>query len=137
MNRLDYTRVSLESTFGKFHFLPIYTYIVEYHTIMSSPLHTALSIQSEGGEAGPSTPTSSPPPNNSRSRTKTQTKPKTKTKAKTTENKLKTTKARIKPIPRPIQAFIDPSVGEEETVHEIYESIAPHFALTRHKVSQE
>lgn len=103
---------------------------------MSIPPHTALSVESEGGgEAGPSTPTSSPPPNNSRSRTKTQTK--TKPKAKATEDKLKTTKARTKPIPRPIQAFSDPSVGEEETVHEIYESIAPHFALTRHKVSQE
>ena len=49
--------------------------------------------------------------------------------AKTTKSKPKS-----KPIPTPIQAFIDPAVGEEETVHEIYESIAPHFAQTRHKV---
>jgi hypothetical protein len=39
-----------------------------------------------------------------------------------------------KPIPTPIQAFDDPAEGEEETVHGVYESIAPHFSQTRHKV---
>jgi len=39
-----------------------------------------------------------------------------------------------KPVPTPIQAFDDPAEGEEETVHGVYESIAPHFSQTRHKV---
>ena len=39
-----------------------------------------------------------------------------------------------KPIPTPIQAFENPAEGEEETVHGVYESIAPHFSQTRHKV---
>jgi hypothetical protein len=42
-----------------------------------------------------------------------------------------------KPIPTPIQAFDDPAEGEEETVHGVYESIAPHFSQTRHKVCLE
>ena len=41
-----------------------------------------------------------------------------------------------KPIPTPIGAFDDPAEGEEETVHGVYESIAPHFSQTRHKVCQ-
>ena len=39
-----------------------------------------------------------------------------------------------KPVPTPIQAFDVPAEGEEETVHGVYESIAPHFSQTRHKV---
>jgi len=39
-----------------------------------------------------------------------------------------------KPVPTPIQAFENPAEGEEETVHGVYESIAPHFSQTRHKV---
>jgi hypothetical protein len=95
---------------------------------MSSPPPSANSkVLSESEEVvpGPSTST------NLRSKSETGRKPKTKTKT-NSENKVKT---RTKPIPQPIAAFSDPSVGEEETVHEIYESIAPHFALTRHKVS--
>lgn len=42
-----------------------------------------------------------------------------------------------KPIPTPIQAFDNPAEGEEETVHGVYESIAPHFSQTRHKVCLE
>lgn len=41
-----------------------------------------------------------------------------------------------KPVPTPIEAFENPAEGEEETVHGVYESIAPHFSQTRHKVSQ-
>lgn len=43
--------------------------------------------------------------------------------------------ARSKPVPQPIKAFEDAATGEEETVHEVYERIAPHFSQTRHKVS--
>ena len=43
--------------------------------------------------------------------------------------------ARPKPIPKPIEAFQNPDEGEEETVHEVYERIAPHFSQTRYKVS--
>jgi len=42
-----------------------------------------------------------------------------------------------KPVPTPIEAFENPAEGEEETVHGVYESIAPHFSQTRHKVSDE
>jgi len=41
-----------------------------------------------------------------------------------------------KPVPTPIEAFENPAEGEEETVHGVYESIAPHFSQTRHKVSE-
>lgn len=56
------------------------------------------------------------------------------------ESKAKTAPApapagpRAKPLPRPIEAFDNPGEGEEETVHEVYERIAPHFSQTRHKV---
>lgn len=43
-------------------------------------------------------------------------------------------KSKPKPIPQPIDAFEDPGAGEEETVHEVYERIAPHFSQTRYKV---
>jgi hypothetical protein len=46
------------------------------------------------------------------------------------------TKGKAKPIPTPIEAFDNPDQGEERTVHEIYERIAPHFAQTRYKVSR-
>lgn len=48
----------------------------------------------------------------------------------------KGTPARVKPLPVPVEAFDDPHAKEEETVHEVYESIAPHFAQTRHKVGE-
>jgi hypothetical protein len=47
--------------------------------------------------------------------------------------KVKAPKA-PKPVPTPVQAFENPAEGEEETVHGVYESIAPHFSQTRHKV---
>jgi hypothetical protein len=110
-----------------------------------------MALQSESGsEAGPSTSTAPAPvldpiidPLNDlaideTSKTKTETrkcKPsrtKPRTEPPKAEPKLKTSK----PIPTPIEAFSDPAEGEEETVHEIYESIAPHFAQTRHKVCE-
>jgi hypothetical protein len=63
-----------------------------------------------------------------------------KSKSKSREPKSKPTptpKVKVpKPVPVPIEAFENPAEGEEETVHGVYESIAPHFSQTRHKVSQ-
>ncbi|RXK35710.1 hypothetical protein M231_07038 [Tremella mesenterica] len=38
-----------------------------------------------------------------------------------------------KPTPIPIRPFDDPSKGEQESVHDVYEDIAGHFAQTRYK----
>ena len=41
-----------------------------------------------------------------------------------------------KPKPVPYKATsADPDRAEEESVHQVYQAIAPHFAQTRHKVS--
>lgn len=67
--------------------------------------------------------------------TKTTSKTKTKPPAKAKTQAQARAQGRSKPIPKPIEAFEDPGVGEEETVHEVYERIAPHFSQTRYKVS--
>ena len=95
-------------------------------------------------EAGPSSPTqqmserrtdeSLTPnvPDIEKGKAKTNTKSKTKTNPQAKARAP--APARSKPIPKPIEAFENPDVGEEETVHEVYERIAPHFSQTRYKV---
>ncbi|KAK8854482.1 hypothetical protein IAR55_003220 [Kwoniella newhampshirensis] len=40
---------------------------------------------------------------------------------------------RSKPLPVPVEPFLNPADDEERTVHSVYEAIAPHFSQTRHK----
>ncbi|WWD19384.1 hypothetical protein CI109_103844 [Kwoniella shandongensis] len=42
-------------------------------------------------------------------------------------------KPRSKPLPVPVEPFLNPADDEERTVHSVYEAIAPHFSQTRHK----
>ena len=105
-------------------------------------------MSQQESEAGPSTsptPTTLEETLNSldvNDSTESNTNTKVKTKNRTSKSKeskptpvpkVKAPKA-PKPVPTPIQAFENPAEGEEETVHGVYESIAPHFSQTRHKV---
>jgi hypothetical protein len=108
-------------------------------------LSTYITMSQQEPEAGPSTnpiPTTLEETLNSldiNDSTESNTKSKSKNrKSKSKSNEPKPTPAprpkAPKPIPTPIRAFDNPAEGEEETVHGVYESIAPHFSQTRHKV---
>jgi hypothetical protein len=104
-------------------------------------------MSQQESEAGPST---SPTPitleetlNSLEINDSTESSTKSKSKNRKSKSKSKDSKPTLapkpkapKPVPTPIQAFDDPAEGEEETVHGVYESIAPHFSQTRHKVSE-
>jgi hypothetical protein len=109
-------------------------------------LSTYIIMSQQESEAGPST---SPTPTTLEETLNSldvndSTESKTKVKTKNRKSKSKEPKPGLvprvkapkapKPVPTPIQAFEDPAEGEEETVHGVYESIAPHFSQTRHKV---
>lgn len=96
-------------------------------------------LQEPGEDAGPSTINDlSQLSLEETSTTKSQSKSTRKSKLKELKPipEPKVPKTKPKPVPVPISAFENPAEGEEETVHEIYESIAPHFSQTRHKVSK-
>lgn len=83
---------------------------------------TAALVTSSRGESSKSVSDQVTRPESSR---KSQSKPKPKS----------SRKPKAKPIPIPVEAFDDPHAREEETVHEVYEHIAPHFSQTRSKAS--
>jgi hypothetical protein len=112
-------------------------------------LSTYIIMSQQESEAGPST---SPTPttleetlNSLDINDSTESNTNTKVKSKNRKSKSKSNEPKpilapkpkaLKPVPTPIQAFENPAEGEEETVHGVYESIAPHFSQTRHKVCE-